>query len=145
MDTTILVQAMILLGGVVASVGSVWAVWIQTKQKSSKDKMDAQALLQQQRLEDIKELRDRIDEQDERIESMGKKLDRVSRDLRMEQTLTHRMSLTMQTHDIFLDQIEEYYTEHDAVLPYPRPHIPNRHNLKMLLDTIANRDRGDPE
>lgn len=144
MDSAILVQTMIFVGGVIAVLGSVWTAYIQTRQKASKDKADAQIMLQQQRLEDIKELRERIDEQDERIETMGKKLDRVSRDLRTEQSLTHRMGLTMQTHDIFLDQLEEYYTQHDAVLPQPRPRIPSRVSLKSLLDTIANRNGVDP-
>lgn len=144
MDTVILVQVVIFSGTVITAIAGAWSIWVQTKQKASKDTMDAQLLQQQQRLEDIKELRERIDEQDERIESMGRKLDRVSRELRTEQSLTHRMALAMQTHDNFLDLVSDYFTLHKDTLPQPIPRIPNRERLKDLIRLATNRDRGDP-
>lgn len=145
MDTATLTQLLLFAGTVVTAVAGVWSIRVQTKQKGAKDEADGKLAEDAQRLEDIRELRDRIDKQDVRLENMGKKLDRVTRDLRSEQAMTHKMSLVMQTQDMFLDQVEEYFTIHIDALPHPIPRIPNRQHLKDLLALTSYRVRGDPE
>lgn len=144
MDATTLTQLLLFLGTVVTVLGGVWSVYLQSKQKASKDLHDVKIQQDAQRLEDIRELRERIDEQEERLGAMGKKLDTVSKNLRSEQAMNHRMTLIMQTHDIFMDQVDEYLTLYGHDMPSLFPRIPNRQHLKETLQLIALRERGDP-
>lgn len=133
------------LGTLVTAIVGLLGVWLQIRQTSVKVAVDKQSEQDRLRLEEIKDLRTRIDESDKKIQAMGERMDEISRDYRIEQRVNQRMHLSLMSVRQLLTDILSYREKHAGALPPGTPAIETiLKDIGRILDENTYRARDEP-